>query len=184
MHTYSFMNLGGRLAADGEELVAHRFSSGSIGMLSRPDYESWRRTLERSTLNEASTTNEAHHFARSVKNLAAEVLSFYGFRREALPLNGEPGPVVEIPAEALLRVFGISSDWQQQYRFSSFEDALFFEGSPHSSCRRDSLCFGNGLTIPLQFLHEGQLIKVLRHSWTESLESELVHVRPSQEEAT
>ena len=171
MRAYSLMNLGSRLAVDGEELVAHRFPSGSIGMVPRSDFESWLRSTPRRTVLDSSSGQALHRgLLQSIKNTVMEFLTYYGFKTKAPPSPGEPGPVVGIPSEALLRVFGISPDWQEQYHLGSFEDALFIESSSSSDARHDALCFGNGITIPLQFLHEGQKLKVLRRFWADSLE--------------
>jgi hypothetical protein len=168
---YSLMKIRNRLAVEGEELVAHKFRSGSIGMVSRSDFRRWQ-TAAQAELGPASpaqgeTTNG---FWQSIKNFFMEFLTFYGFVSPvAQSSDGEPGPVVAIPSEALLRVFGISPELQRQYHLSLFEDALFTE-MWRSGLRQDGLCFGNGVTIPLQQLREGQKVKVLRRSWAESLD--------------
>lgn len=176
MRTYSLMNLRSRFALEGEELVAHRFSTGSIGMVSRCDFEGWRRSLEGRLSRGCPAPNAIpKSFLQSVKALVCDFLTYYGFKNPEIPLSwSDPGPAVGIPSEAVLRVFDISSDWQEQYQLGPFEDALFVEPSPISGSRHDALCFGNGITIPLEFLHEGQRVKVLRRSWAESLEPELV----------
>ena len=42
MCDYSLMAIDNRLAIEGEQLVAHRFKSGSTGLLSLSDFTSWR----------------------------------------------------------------------------------------------------------------------------------------------
>src|SRR5436309_1123015 len=121
MRTHSLINLTGHEIADGEELVIHRFANGSIRMLLVSDYQSWQRAVERSTGNEGFTTNEIFHPMQSIKKLVTDFLAYYGFRREPLPSSRERTPVAEIPSGALLRVFSISSDWQQQYHLGLFE---------------------------------------------------------------
>ena len=41
MCDYSLMMIPNRFAIEGEELVAHCFQSGSLGLVSRFDYDSW-----------------------------------------------------------------------------------------------------------------------------------------------
>ena len=96
-----------------------------------------------------------------------------------LDQSPQPGPVVKIPTEALLRVYGISTNWQKRCTLRTEEDALFIELLPVSDPARYALCFGNGAVIPLPQLPEGQKVRVLRRSWAESLEPEpaLVHTK-------
>lgn len=42
MCDYSLMALDNRLALEGEQLVAHRFKSGSTGLVSLSDFSKWR----------------------------------------------------------------------------------------------------------------------------------------------
>ena len=42
MCDYSLMTIDNRLALEGEDLVAHRFKSGSMGLVSHLDYTSWK----------------------------------------------------------------------------------------------------------------------------------------------
>lgn len=99
---------------------------------------------------------------------AVSILKFYGFLGPAVAPDDEPGPIVGIPSEALLRVLAIPSAWQDHYHFAACEDALFIElPQPPGTL---GLCFGNGTIIPLQLLYEGQPIKVLRRSWADGLE--------------
>jgi hypothetical protein len=94
-----------------------------------------------------------------------------------LDQSPQPGPVVKIPTEALLRVYGISTNWQKRCTLRT--DALFIELLPVSDPAGYALCFGNGAVIPLPQLPEGQKVRVLRRSWAESLEPEpaLVHTK-------
>lgn len=175
---YSLIKLRNRLAVEGEELVVHRFRSGMTKMVARLDFERWRRA---STETEHSVVASESHKGvwQSIKNCCTDFLTYYGFIDADASSAEEPGPVVAIPSEALLRVFGLSSTWQEQYHLGSFEDALFIELSPSSGVSNQGLCFGNGVVIPLRLLHEGQRVKVLRSSWAESLEPdpELVQVK-------
>jgi hypothetical protein len=162
-----------RLAIEGEVLVAHRFRNGSIGLVSLSDFSRWRSAVAAAPVAAGSSTSTqpATGFWKSISDLSREFLKYYGFidpdRRSS---EAEPGPVVGIPYEALLRVFDIAEFLQRRYHLGSFEDALFTEIAPQADLHRGALCFGNGVTIPLQLLYEGQKIKVLRRFWAESIE--------------
>lgn len=172
------LKLRNRMALEGEELVAHRFANGSISMVACIDFDRWRHSVPATTGN--TSPEETKGFWRCITNAWSDFLSYYGFTdSNATPSHSEPGPIVSIPSDALLRVFGISTAWQIQYHLGSFEDALLVELSPPFGSSRDGLCFGNDVTIPLQLLQEGQKVKILRRSWSESLDPmpELVQVR-------
>ncbi len=166
---YSLIKIRNRLADEGEELVVHRFGGGIARMVARADFEYW--------LRRASTVEEeqSRGLWESIKNYFTGFLTYYGSVDKVRTAGDEPGPVVAIPPEALLRVFDVPAAWQEQYQLAACEDALFLElPQPIFRC---GLCFGNGIIVPLGMLPEGQKIKVLRRSWIESLEPELIQVR-------
>jgi hypothetical protein len=139
MCDYSLMMLESRLAAEGEELVAHLFQSGAIGLVARSDFDRWcARQRDRS-------------WWQAVKDFWATP-------------DSEPQPVVCIPPGTRLRVSDISSFLQERFGLRASEDARFTETSAEASQYRDAVRFGNGVTILLQLLREGQSIKVLRLS--------------------
>jgi hypothetical protein len=175
---YSLTNVPHRLAVEGEELVAHRFPRGSIAMVSRSDFERWRRPAKRVVAEDLSTKREPPMgFWHSIKASFLEFLAYYGFIDLNMPLSGgQPGPVVGIPSGALLRVFGIAPRLQDEYHLHAVEEALSTEISSESGLC-NALCFGNGAAVPLQLLREGQTVKVIRRSWLESLEPAPAPVR-------
>ena len=162
---YSLIKLSNRIALEGEELVAHRFRNGSIALVPRPDFCRWQTAAQAELGKESLTCLEPRDgFWQSTKSFFREFLTYYGFiDPSSQSSKGEPGPVVAIPSDALLRVFDIALQVQLQYHLDSWEDALFIEAS-------QSLCFGNGATIPLKLLREGQKIKILRRSWADSID--------------
>jgi hypothetical protein len=164
-----------RLAVEGEELVAHRFGSGLTRMLSRDDYCRWRTVAEAPSARDSSVPHApGNAFLRALKDSLMQVLDFLGLvPGDPFSSGREPGPVVDFPSDALLRVYGISQKLQQQYHLSSSEDALAVEITHRLGRGRDALCFGNGAILSLQALEEGQRVKVLYRSWTESLEPSL-----------
>jgi hypothetical protein len=136
MCDYSLMMLESRLAAEGEELVAHLYQSGSMGLVSRSDFDGWR----------------ARQRARSWWQAMKECFTSPG---------NEPEPVVCIPPGTLLRVLDISGFLRERFGLRACEDARFTEVSLEASHYRDAVRFSNGATILLQLLREGQSVKVL-----------------------
>jgi hypothetical protein len=171
---------GRRIAIEGEELIVHRFRTGFVELVAQPDFDHWKAAAEAAA---GAAGNEGPDPGlrpwQSFCRLLAEFLTYYGFvNHTAAPSNGEPGPVVEIRPDSLLRLRDISQEWQGRYHFTPVEDALFIDGGSQDSSGR-ALCFGNGTIISWQSLREGQKVTVLRRSWLESLEPqpELVKVR-------
>jgi hypothetical protein len=147
----SWTNVTNRPALEGEELVAHKFRSGLIRMVSRSDYSRWKFT------SEAGISNAG--LARVLWSLVSDFLR----------CGCDPSPVVAVPPDALLRVYGICPDMQRQHGLNATEDALFVEITLLLGRTREALCFGNGVVIPLQALPEGQRVRVLYRCWTESI---------------
>lgn len=144
MCDYSLMMLPNRLAVEGEQLVAHRFKSGSIGLVCAAGFATWR----------------AHRpgLWHRIKNC------FLG--------QNEPGPVVCIPPGARLWLEDITKNLREKYGFNVCESATFAQRSAESWQYRDLLVFPNGTEILLQLLGEGQKVSVLGLSSIEDLEPE------------
>jgi hypothetical protein len=142
MCDYSIMAISSRLAIEGEELAAHRFNCGSVGLVARPDLDKWRQLQPR--------------------GIRARLKCLF-----ASP--AEPAPVVCIPPGATLRLYGIPASLRKQYLINEQETVRFTQIAPDAGSYRDAITFANGQTILLQRLPEGQRIKVL---WLESLEEE------------
>jgi hypothetical protein len=161
-----------RLAVEGEELVAHRFRTGLVRMVSRSDYRRWMMVAETCGLDgREAIASPPNPLLRWYRNVWWALVTFFHWISEALLMSdGEPGPVVAFPSDALVRVYGISPDMREQYHLNSMEDALFLEVSPLIGHSRDALCFGNGVVVTLQSLREGQRVKILYRSWMESME--------------
>lgn len=79
MCDYSLMAIHNRLAVEGDELVAHRFRSGSIGLVSLLDFTNWR-------------------IHRPIR--------FWQRFRDYFSSQTEPAPVVCVPPGARLRLHG------------------------------------------------------------------------------
>lgn len=143
MCDYSLMMMPNRLAIEGEELVAHRFQSGSLGLVSRTDYECWA----------------------GLKTIWEKIKAW-------LSADCEPGPVVCIPPGARLRLSCLPETLRDQFGLASTQDATFFERSFETTGTRDALRFDNGAIVPLELLPERQQVKVLRLASTEEDESD------------
>ena len=134
MCDYSLMMLPNRLAAEGERLMAHRFRSGTTGLVSVRDFANWK---------------------------AARPVRLWQRLKNCFCMESEPAPVVCIPSGAMLRLEDISQSLRDRFHLNWREDALFSQISAQESEHRDALLFGNGHTILLQSLSEGQVATVL-----------------------
>jgi hypothetical protein len=141
MCDYSLMMVPNRLAMEGEELVAHKFQSGTTGFVSCSDFTIWRA--------ERRSRSLWHH----LKGWFAS--------------KPDPTPVVCIPPGARLRVEPGPESLTGRLQSGSAELATFTELSAEANQHRDALCFDDGAVVRLAMLAEGQRVKVLRFSSTE-----------------
>jgi len=137
MCDYSLMMVRSRLAVEGEELVAHKFKSGSVGLVSCSDFDGW---------------------------LSQRPLGFWQRLKCWFSTDEESGPVVCTPPGAQLQVFAISGFLQKRFKLSECEEVTFAEISAQERQHRDALYFGNGVILLLGLLPEGQKLRVLRLS--------------------
>lgn len=138
------MMVPNRLAIEGEELVAHRFHGGSLGLVSCFDYECWA----------------------GVKSVWEKVKAW-------LSVDCEPAPVVCIPPGARVRLSRLPEALRYEFDLSFVEDATFTQLSLEATGHRDALCFDNRTIVPLGLLPEGQRVKVLRLASAEEDERDL-----------
>jgi hypothetical protein len=150
MCDYSLMMVRSRLAVEGEELVAHKFQSGSVGLVSCPDFNTW---------------------------LNRRPIGFWQLKWW-FSADEEPAPVVCIPPGAQLLVVGISRSLQKQFNLREFEKATFTETSAEPRWHRDALCLANGSILLLRLLPEGQRLRVLRLASREDVEPLSTGARP------
>jgi len=136
MCDYSLMSFPNRLAREGEELLVHRFPSGSKGLASITD------------LYPKSGQPEKHSFWMKVKDF---------FRASKVSLV----PAVCIPPGARLRLHEIGEEFQREYHVGSVEEAVFTQVSAAPQTYRDAICFRSGKRVRLQELPEGQQVTVL-----------------------
>jgi len=144
MCDYSLMMVRSRLAVEGEELVAHKFKSGSVGLVSCSDFNGWEHQRP---------------------------LGIWQRLKHWLSTDEEPAPVVCIPPGAQLQVFAISVSLQKRFKLSECEEVTFAEISAQERQHRDALYFGNGVILLLGLLPEGQKLRVLRLSSREDGET-------------
>ena len=149
MCDYSLMAVPNRLAQEGEELVAHRFPTGSLGMACPAD-------LKRVT--------DARPPVRQ---------SFWCVLKDFFnPPKTEPVPAVCIPPGARLRLQDIPARLQHELSVGPAEDVTFTQISAAVNSYRDAVRFANGREVRLQELREGQRVTVLDLSVAEELDLE------------
>lgn len=157
MCDYSLMAVPNRLAREGEDLVAHRFPSGSLGLASPTD-------LKRST--EPAMTCRKPFWRR--------VAEFFD------PPRTEPVPAVCIPPGARLQLQDIPVRMQQELGVGPCEPVTFTQISAAVNTYRDAVRFLNGREVRLQEMREGQRVKVLDLSMADELD--LVRLREERAE--
>jgi len=145
MCDYSLMSVPNRLARDGEELVTHRFESGTIGLASHADLHP------------------------KTDPMPPRRWTFWSAMREALtPSESRSVPAVCIPPGARLLLQDIPERLQQQLDVGSVEEVIFVEQGADAFRYRDAVRFGNGREILLQQLACGQAVQVLSPDSAES----------------
>ncbi|HLW75849.1 MAG TPA: hypothetical protein VKS01_02670 [Bryobacteraceae bacterium] len=137
MCDYSLCGLPTRLAADGEQLVVHKFSTGSMGMASPADFP----------VIEAKTAR---------KGFWAAVKTFFDVVCEPPVI-----PAICIPPGAHLILRDIPEDLQKRCRVSSEAGVTFTQLTAEVNTYRDAIRFPNGIQLRLQDLREGMHVEVL-----------------------
>ena len=140
MCDYSLCGIPNRLAMEGEELVVHRFPTGSMGLACAADLQ------ERELVKEAAPRKT---FWGSLKSF------FEG------PDQSASVPAICIPPGAQLIVKGISADLQRRLHLSLEEAVVFTQTSAELYSYRDAVRFRNGHEVLLQNLNEGLHVQVL-----------------------
>src|SRR4051794_33803594 len=130
MCDYSLMAVPNRLAQEGEELVTHRFPTGSLGLASAED-------LKRATCS-----------SRDKKTLWTALKDFFD------PPQHNPVCAVCIPPGARLRLEGLPPRLQSEFGAGPLEEVTFTQLSAAVNSYRDAVCFGNGRRLRLQELRE------------------------------
>jgi len=137
MCDYSLMNVPNRLAREGEELVAHRFPTGSMGLASPQDL-------------------------RSIADPPPVRKSFWrGLKEFFNPPRPQPVAAVCIPPGASLRLQDIPLRMQHDLHVGAVENVIFTQITAAANTYRDAVRFTNGREVRLQELREGQIVEVL-----------------------
>jgi len=138
MCDYSLMMMDSRLAVAGEQLVAHRFRSGSTGLVSLAEFQSWQERPRPGLWQRC---------------------------KECFSSRNEPVSVVCIPPGSRLRLDAIPSGLRRQFDLDACEEVTFTQISADANWHRDALTFpGKAANVLLQYLPEGQMVTVLQLS--------------------
>jgi hypothetical protein len=148
MCDYSLMGIPNRLAIEREELVTHRFPTGSIGFASPEDLK-----------------REAAPPDAQCRSFWASLHSYYFTQPK-----GEPVPAVCIPPGARLIVEDIPIGLQCCLGVGSSEEVTFTQITARKNAYRDAIRFANGREVRLQELPEGVAVKVVDLSLAEAFE--------------
>src|SRR5262249_47428593 len=148
MCDYSLMNVPNRLAEESEDLVAHRFPTGSLGLASPAD-------LKRSISCKQQRSG--------IWNAICEFFN---------PPKLEPVPAVCIPPGARLLLQDIPARVQQEYSVGQSAEVTFTQITAAVNTHRDAVRFASGREVRLQELREGQRVRVLDLSMAGELDLE------------
>lgn len=149
MCDYSLMAVPNRLAHEGEDLVAYRFPTGSMGLAAPAD-------IARVALPAPSKP----------KTFWLKVKEFFQ------PPESEPVPAVCIPPGARLRLDDIPAQLQKECCTGPVEQVTFTQISAAAHSYRDAVRFPNGREVRLQELREGQRVHVVDLSTAQELNLE------------
>jgi hypothetical protein len=141
------MSVPNRLAREGEELVTHRFPTGSLGLASPGD-------LQRALTAPATVR----------RTFWCAIKEFFN------PPKTEPVPAVCIPPGARLHLQDIPVRVQHEFSVNAAEDVTFTQISAAVNSYRDAVRFPNGRELRLQELREGQRVRVLDLSLAQELD--------------
>jgi len=137
MCDYSLCGLPTRLAAEGEQLVVHRFRTGSLGLASPAELTAALRPREHRR-------------------------SFWEWLKSAFD-DSTTGPQVTaicIPPGAQLTLRSIPLDLQKRWNVNAQESVFFVQTSANVNSYRDAVQFGSGLKVLLQDLRQGMPVQV------------------------
>jgi hypothetical protein len=149
MCDYSLMAVPNRLAHEGEELVTHRFPTGSLGMASPADVRA------------AITPRQPGR-----QTIWQKIRAFFD------PTAAPAVCAVCLPPGARLLICDIPPRLQQQWGVSEREEATFTQTSAAVNTYRDAVRFSSGCEVRLQEFREGMRVRVMDLSGTEQIELE------------
>jgi hypothetical protein len=135
MCDYSLLGVPNRLAVEGEELVVHRFNTGSIGLT-----ETQGRRSRKQNPNQTLWSTVKAWFTPEEPRRAVAVC---------------------VPPGASLMVHNMPEDIQRSFASQATELVTFTQLSVENA-HRDAIRLGNGAEILLQRLREGQKVSVVK----------------------
>jgi hypothetical protein len=138
MCDYSLMAVPNRLAREGEELVMHRFPTGSLGLASPDDVR---------------LASEPR--APAPQTVWQKVRAFFD------PPAAQAVCAVCIPPGTHLLVYDIPARQQSLWGLCGEEEAVFTQISAMANTYRDALRFPGGREVRLQDLREGMKVRVM-----------------------
>jgi len=141
------MAMPNRLAEEGENLVTHRFPTGTLGLASPSDL--------------FSTAEPAQARARGFRATLKGVLN---------AKRTNPVPAVCIPPGARLMLQDIPANLQRYLKVGPIEEVTFTQFTGAVNTFRDAIRFKNGRQICLQELQADQRVKVLDLSSAQAFE--------------
>jgi hypothetical protein len=142
MCDYSLHTYPNRLAADGENLVVHRFGAGSLGLASPADLTA--------VISAGKTTG----------GLWAQVKGWFQGQNPKWEAEKRV-PAVCVPPGARLIVRDIPKNLQRELGVGEIEEVQFIETTAEVNTYRDAVRFKNSRSVLLQQLREGQRVQVL-----------------------
>ena len=153
MCDYSLMSFPNRLAAEGEELLVHRFSSGAKGLAALSDLQP---ALTASSVRRKSLLS----LLDGIGSLLKEIVT--------APDSAKSVPAVCIPPGTRLLLRDIPERLQRQVGVRRVEEVTFTQITSDAFSHRDAVHFRNGCQLILQQLQEGQRVRVLNLSSTDA----------------
>jgi len=147
MCDYSLHAIHNRLGMEGERLVVHRFSTGTIGLAPAPPD------------SEGPQPPPKPSFWRMLFGLD--------------PTGAAPACAVCIPPGASLILHDIPEGLRRQLGVDETEDVTFTQLTAREFSYRDAVRFHNGVALLLQQLEPGQRIDVLSLASTEPISPEV-----------
>jgi hypothetical protein len=149
MCDYSLMAVPNRLAREGEELVSHRFPTGSLGLAAPGDLKRPVPVARRTFWN--------------------------AFKEFFQPAETTAVCAVCIPPGARLLLEDIPARLQTELGVGVSEEVVFTQITASAHSYRDAVRFPNGREVRLQELREGQRVRVLDLSFAEELDLDRLH---------
>jgi hypothetical protein len=147
MCDYSLHVYPNRLAADGEELVVHRFGGASLGLASPSDL---RPVIKGSSCDPTSK-----------KPWSWTAIKEWFLANSPQGQSDKRIPAVCVPPGARLLLKDIPTGLQRKLGVGEVEEVKFLEISAEVNTYRDAVRFKNNCQLLLQALHEGQRVTVL-----------------------